>query len=52
MGRWGRVGGQRRKGIEWWNEEVGGAVAGKEPLRNGYREVIMLPLTDTRHREW
>ena len=24
-----RVGGQRRKGSEWWNEEVGRAVAGK-----------------------
>ena len=22
-----RVGGQRRKGIEWWNEQVGMAVA-------------------------
>ena len=21
-----RVGGQRRKGIDWWNKEVGGAV--------------------------
>ena len=24
-----RVGGKRRKGSEWWNEEVGGAVAEK-----------------------
>ena len=24
-----RVGGQRRKGSEWWNEEVGRAVAEK-----------------------
>ena len=24
-----RVGGQQRKGSEWWNEEVGRAVAGK-----------------------
>ena len=24
-----RVGGQRRKGSEWWNEEVGGVVAEK-----------------------
>ena len=24
-----RVGGQGRKGSEWWNEEVGRAVAGK-----------------------
>ena len=24
-----RVGGQRRKGSEWWNEEVGRAVAKK-----------------------
>ena len=28
-----RVGGQRRKGSEWWNEEVGGAVAEKEWLQ-------------------
>ena len=25
-----RVGGQRRKGSEWWNEEVGRAVAEKK----------------------
>ena len=24
-----RVGGQRRKGSEWWDEEVGGAVVKK-----------------------
>ena len=34
-----RVGGQRRKGSEWWNEEVGRAMAEREErLRNGYRE--------------
>ena len=48
-----RVGGQRRKGSEWWNEEVGRAVAGKRrALRNGFREEIGLPMTDTGHREW
>ena len=48
-----RVGGQRRKGSEWWNEEVGRAVAKREELlRNGFREEIGLPMTDTGHREW
>ena len=47
-----RVGGQRRKGSEWWNE-VGRAVAEKrELLRNGFREEIGLPMTFTGHREW
>ena len=48
-----RVGGQRRKGSEWWNEELGGAVAeNKRSFRNGYREEMWLPMTDTGHREW
>ena len=48
-----RVGGQRRKGSEWSNEEVGRAVAESEGLlRNGFREGIGLPMTDTGHREW
>ena len=38
------VGGQRRKGSEWWNEEVGRAVAEKL-LRNGFREETGLPGT-------
>ena len=47
------AGGQRRKGSEWWNEEVGRAVAKKrERLRNGFTEEIVLSMTDTRHREW
>ena len=48
-----RVGGQSRKGSEWWNEEVGRAVAEKRrALENGFREEIGLPMTDTGHREW
>ena len=48
-----RVGGQRRRGSEWWNEEVGRAVAEREELlRNCFREEIGLPMTDTGHREW
>ena len=47
------VGGQRRKRSEWWNEEVGRAVAEKRrALRNGFREEIGLPMTDTGRREW
>ena len=47
------VGGQRRKGSEWWNEEVGRALAEKEELlRNGFRKEIGLPITDTRNIEW
>ena len=47
------VGGQRRKGSEWWNKEVGGAVAEKRKvLRNGFTEEIGLPMTDTGRREW
>ena len=45
-----RVGGQRRTGSEWWNEDVGGAVAEKrkECMRNGHREEMgWLPMTDT-----
>ena len=48
-----RVGWQGRKGSEWWNEEVGRAVAEKrgafeEWLQRRYR----VPMTDTGHREW
>ena len=39
-----RVGGQRRKGSEWWNEEVGRAVAKKRRDRVSYDRY--------RHREW
>ena len=47
-----RVGGQRRKRSEWWNEEVSRAMAEKEELlRNAFREEIGLPMTDTEHRE-
>ena len=48
-----RVGGQKRMGSEWWNEEVDRAVAEKkELLRNGFRGEIGSPMTDTGHREW
>ena len=48
-----RVGGQRRKGCGWWNEEVGRAVAKREELlRNFFREETGLPITDIEHREW
>ena len=48
-----QAGGQRIKGSEWWNEEVGEAVAEKRrALRNGYREQIRLSTTDTEYREW
>ena len=47
-----RVGGQRRKGSEWWNEEVVGRWPKREELlRNGFREEIGLLMTDTGHRE-
>ena len=47
-----RVGGQRRKRSEWWNEEVGRRWPKREALlRNGYREEIGLPMTDTGHRK-
>ena len=46
-----RVGGQRRKGGERWNEEVGRVVAEREELlRNGHSEEIGLSMTDTGHR--
>ena len=49
-----RAGGQRRKGSELWNEEVG---IGRWPEREellgkSFREEIGLPMTDTGHREW
>ena len=48
-----RVGWQRRKGSEWWNEEVGRAVAEmRRAFGNGSREEIGLPMTDTGRREW
>ena len=48
-----RVGGRRRKGSEWWNEEVGRRwPKRKELLRNGFREEMGLNLTDTGHRGW
>ena len=46
-----RVGGLRRKMIDWWNEEVCKAKR-EEPLKNGYREEIGYPMTGTGHREW
>ena len=47
-----RVGGQRRKGSEWWNE-VGRAVAEKRrAFQECFREEIGLPMTNTGHREW
>ena len=48
-----RVGGQRRKGSERWNEEVVVRWPKREELlRDGFREEIGLPMTDTGHREW
>ena len=45
------VGGQRRKRSEWWNKKVGGWWPKREELlRNGYREEIGMPMTDTKHR--
>ena len=44
----GGMGGQRRKGSEWWSEEVGVEVA--DNLRKGYREEIGIRLTGTGHR--
>ena len=42
-----------KKGSECWNEEVGRAMAEKRrALRNGFREEIELPMTDTGYREW
>ena len=36
-----RIGGQRRKGSEWWNEEVVGRWSNREErFRSGYREEI------------
>ena len=47
-----RVGGQRRKGSEWWNEEVGRTVAEKRrAFEEWLREEIGLPMTDTGHRD-
>ena len=40
------LGGQKRKGSEWWYE-----VGGEKCLRNGYREETGLPMTDTGNRE-
>ena len=45
---------QSRKGTEWWNEEVCGAVTEKKSaliLRNDCRKEKGLPMTDTGHRE-
>ena len=37
---------------EWWNEEVGRAVAEKRrAFEEGFREEIGLPMTDTGHIE-
>ena len=43
------VGGQRRKGSEWW---VGQWLKIEELLSNGFREEIWLRVTDTGHRGW
>ena len=48
-----RVGGQRRKGSEWWNKEVGRAVAEKRRVfEEGLQRRDRLTMTGTRHREW
>ena len=44
-----RVGGKRRKRSEWWNEEVGRAVAEK---RRAFEEEMKLPMTDNGQRNW
>ena len=54
------VGEQRRKGSEWWNEEVGSPVAEKRRafvkwLQRRDRVTLYtlgLPMTDIGHREW
>ena len=45
----GRVGRERRKGSEWWNEEVGRAVSEK---RRAFGEWLQRKNRDTYHREW
>ena len=47
-----RVGGQRRKGSEWWNEEVGKAVAKKRKAFEEWLQRRDIVITDTGHREW
>ena len=48
-----RVGGQRRKGSERWNEEVGKAVTEKiRAFEECHREEIGLPTSNTGHTEW
>ena len=44
-----RVGGQRRKGSEWWNEEVGRAVAEK---RRAFEEWLQRRDRVTYDRYW
>ena len=49
-----RVGWQRRKGSEWWNEEVGRAVTKKRRAFGEWlqrRDMVSYD-TDTGHREW
>ena len=48
-----RVGGQRRKGVNGGTKKgVEQRQKREELLRNGFREEIGLPMTDTGHREW
>ena len=44
-----RVSGRRRNGSEWWNEEVGRAVAGK---RRAFEEWLQRRDRVTYDREW
>ena len=44
--------GREERGNEWWNEKgVGPWQKIEELLRNGCREEMGLPMTDTGHRE-
>ena len=48
-----RGGGQRRLGVNGGMKKwVGRWPKKEELLRNGFREEIGLPMTDTGHREW
>ena len=48
-----RVGGQRRNGVNGgMKKRVGRSSQREELFRNGFREEIGLPMTNTGHREW
>ena len=48
-----RVGGQKERGVNGgMKKQVGRWPKREELLRNGFREEIGLPMTDTGRREW